>query len=261
MALTAKSLFNYGFTVTQFNNSLDFKTVSGGPVNSAKLDFGYYSLSDLLLQIATQLKAADPNFTYTVSADRTINGGLENRITISTNSSYFQLLFSSGPFHASTIAPLIGFNLTDYTGLTSYTSSSSAGQVLVPNYIGYNYISPDQEKKVQGAVSISASGIKESVVYSIMTFVEVEFKHETLIRVNVTWPSLINWMIQQRAFEFTPEITNPNTFYVVTLDKSAGDSKGMGFKWTEMLSEGFPNFYRTGAMTFRQKVVPSTFIV
>lgn len=261
MALSSKSLFNYGFSVTQFNNSIDFRTVSLGPIKTAKLNFGYYSLSDLLTEITTQMKAADPNFTYVVTANRSINGGLENRITITCSSGYFDLLFATGPFNASTVAPLIGFNLVDYTGSTSYTSSISAGSVLVPNYIGYNYKAPEQYRKVQGSRSVSASGIKESVVYSIMNFIEVEFKHEPKSRVNTEWIALGDWMIQQRGFEFTPEISSPGVFYNVTLDKTASDTNGMGWTMPEQLGEGFPNFYRTGALLMRVKVVPSTFIV
>jgi len=63
---------------------------------------------------------------------------------------------------------------------------------------------------------------------------------------------MMEWLIQQREFEFTPEISSPNLVYEGTLEKTDSDSKGLGFEFKEMLPD-FPFYYRTGMMQFRLK--------
>jgi hypothetical protein len=161
MALRNPSLFLYGFQVTPQNSSIDFRAVSLGPILQGTLNIGYYSLGSLLTELKRAMEAVDVSNIYTVTADRTISGGTQNRVTISTSGGYLDLLFNSGPRASSSVAPLIGFAATDRTGATSYAGSLSAGTVLVPNFIGYNYLSPDFSRKIFGSVNVSASGLKE----------------------------------------------------------------------------------------------------
>lgn len=250
MALRSKSLFLYGYTISLSRRNIDFIATSGGPTLTAILDIGDYSLTTLLSAIKVAMETADPAHIYTVSADRTLMGGTQNRITISTNGTFLSLLFSSGPNTDTAIWELMGFNLLDYTGSTAYTGSNTTGITLIPEFTGYNYQNPDQGSKVFGAVNVATSGLKESVVFNIQQFVDVEFKYEPAFRLVSEWLPLTTWMIQQKPFDFTPEISDPNTFYAVTLEKSSDDQKGMGFKMKEMLPN-FPNFYTTGPMNFR----------
>ena len=120
MALASKSLFLYGYTVTEFNQSLDFKADIGDTSpRLATLRLGYYSLTSLLDEIVRALSEQDNVNTYTATAIRTANGGLENRVTISSSNSFFQILFATGPRSVSSCASLIGFPPTDHTGSTS----------------------------------------------------------------------------------------------------------------------------------------------
>lgn len=253
MALRDKSLFLYGFEVTQFNSSIDFKAASLGPTLMATLTFGFYSLTSLMTEIKRAMQAADPANIYTVTADRTFSAGLQNRVTISTSGSFLSLLFLTGPRTASTTAPLIGFAVADRTGSTSYTGTSSAGTVLVSELNGYNYLSPDFNHKIYGSVNISTSGVKEAVVFQIQKFLQVEFKYEPEAKWIVQWTPFMDWIIQQRLFEFTPEIKSPTVFYEVTLESSSADNKGLAFKPAEMLPN-FPFNYQTGLLTFRQNI-------
>jgi len=252
MALKSKSLFLYGFKVDGGNSSLDFRAVSGGPELNATLAFGYYSLSSLLIAIKAAMQATDPSRVYTVTANRTTNGGLENRITISTNGIYLDLLFGTGSRITTSVAPLIGFAATNRTLATVYTGTLSSGIVLVPEFIGYNFLPVQAKQKVFGTVNVSASGEKESVVFNIQKFWQVEFRYEAEAVVIVQWEALWTWLIQQRLFEFTPEIGSPSVFYEGTLESSSADGKGLGFTMAEMLPN-FPFRYQTGMMTFRQK--------
>lgn len=250
MALRDRSLLLYGLEVTKFNQSLDFRAVSLGPILQATLNLGFYSLTSLMTEIKRALQAADPAHIYTVTANRTVNGGLENRVTISTNGVYLDLLYLSGPRTSTTVAPLIGFAVTDRTGATTYTGTLSCGTVLVPDFVGYNYLSTDFNHKVYGAVNVSASGVKEAVVFQIQKFWQVQFKYETQVKVVSEWLPLLDWAIQQRLLEFTPEISSPNTFFEGTIEKTSDDGKGLGYKFMEMLPN-YPFNYDTGLLTFR----------
>lgn len=253
MALKNKTLFLYGYDINPNNSSIDFQAVSLGPVLFATIPVGSYTLTDLCAQIKASMQAADPSHTYTVTALRTYAGGLENRITISTSGGFLSLLFSTGPRVASTVAPLIGFTISDRTGSTSYTGPSTTGVTLLTEYVGYNYLGPDFMQKVFGALNISASGLKEAIVWQVQKFFEVEFRYEPEAKVITQWEPLWNWLIQQKPFEFTPDYTVYNTFYPCTLESTSADSKGLGFTMTEMLPE-FPFVYKTGKLKFRQKL-------
>jgi hypothetical protein len=253
MALQSKSLFLYNLQVTTLNRSIDFKAASGGPTLMATVDLGYYSLTDLMNAIAAAMNAADTTNNYTVTADRTVSGGTQNRVTISTSGTFLSLLFGTGPRIASSIAPLIGFPATDQTGSTHYTGTSSTGTILRPTLYGYNYLPPDRDKKAFGAVNISASGLKEAVVFQIQKFFEVQFMYEPNSFVISDWVPFIEWIIQQRPLEFTPEISSPNTVYNCTLESTDADGEGMALEMKEMLPD-YPFTYDTGLLKFRIKV-------
>ena len=259
MALRQKSLFLYGFQVTQFNSSIDFRAVAAETPRQATLRFGYYSLSTLATEIERAMEEVDPARTYTVSINRTISGGTQNRVTISTSGTVLELLFFSGPRAASTVAPLIGFPSTDQTGSTSYTGISSAGTPLVPNLVGYNYLSPDFDRKLFGSVNISASGEKESIVYGVQQFWQVQFKYIPEATWSAEWTAFMSWLIQQRPVEFTPEVTSPTTFFEGTLESTSQDGKGLAFRGAEMLPE-FPFLYDTGLLRFRKRSISPVFI-
>lgn len=255
MALRDRSLFLYGFQVTPDNSSLDFRVVPAETIRRATLRLGFYSLTGLMEEVSRAMQAAAQLYSFGVSADRTINNGFENRVTIIATGGYLELLFGTGPRATSTIAPLIGFNSTDYTLAASYTGAFSAGTVLVNDFFGggFNYLGPENNQMVFGAVNVSASGQKEAVVFQIQEFIQVQFKYEPQSRIASEWLPLWRWMIQQRSLEFTPEINNPTVFYEVTLETSSADGKGLGFKMTEMLPQ-FPFLYDTGLMKFRKRV-------
>lgn len=250
MALGHKSLFLYGYQVSPLNSSLDFRATLAGPILKATLRLGYYSLSALMREISRAMQAIDPDNEYTVTADRTVAGGLQNRVTIATNGTYLDLLFLTGPRTATNCASLIGFVPLDFTGALTYTGSVTSGTTLAPTLVGYNYLSPDFNHKVFGAVNISASGQKEAVVFQIQRFTQIQFKHEPKLKVVNEWLPFANWAIQQRLFDFTPDITDPSTFYEVTLEKNGSDGKGLAQMFKEQLPD-FPNYYDVGLWTMR----------
>lgn len=259
MALRNSSLLLYGYTIDQSSQYLDFKI---GPSTTllALLNLGYYSLSSLMLEVARALNVADPTHNYTVTADRTIAAGTQNRVTISSNGAYFQILFGSGVHSAANPASELGFLPADQTGATSYTGSFSSGTALIPVLQGYNYVAPTRNKKIFGNVNVSAIGEKEAIVYQLQTFWSVEFKMEPESRMETMWEPFFDWAIQQRKLEFTPDITLPSDFFEGTLETTTEDSSGLGFLMAEMLPQ-WPNLYQTGKLKFRKTVSAGAFII
>lgn len=254
MALTAKSLFTYDIEVTSLNRYLDFKIDAMGTELTAVMDLGFYSPQGLADEIALQMQTVDSANIYTITVHRNIMGGTQNRISIETNGAFLSLLFASGFHTITSISTLIGFNPVDYTGNTIYTGSSSVGVTFIPDFIGYNYLDDFNMQKVFGAVNVSASGLKESVTFNLQFFIEVEFRYEHKSRL-ISWRSLFTWLIQQKQFDFTPEISVPDVVYTVTLEQTDSDDQGLAYRMDEMLPD-FPQLYKTGKLKFR--IIPRT---
>ena len=250
MALKAKSLFLYNFSITSSNQNLPFKAASLGPEIDAVISVGTYSLATLATAIAAAMNSADSANVYTVTVDRTADSGTGNRITIATSGSFLSLLFSTGTTAPSSIRDVISFGHSDLTGATTYTNSSSSGTALVTSWYGNNYEPPQVNKTNFGTVNVSTNGTKEAITWTIQSFIGVEFKYEAQATVLTAWSALISWMIQQQPFDFTPEISAPTVFYPVTLEKSSSDGKGLGFNMKEMLPD-FPFMFTTGPITMR----------
>jgi len=253
MALRSKSLFLYGFEVTSDNNAIDFRLTSGGTLFQATVPNGYYSLTSLANAISSAMRSAS-SATITVNTTRAVAGGTENRVLISSLSPNFEIYFGTGPRASTSIASLIGFPSTDQVGHMQYLGTSSAGTALQPDWWGKNWQPPELWRRNFGAVNISTSGEKEAIVFAIQEFMSVQFDFESETKAFNQWPNLINWMIKQRPFDFTPEITSPNTYYEVTLEKTADDGKGLGFYLKEMIPN-YPFQFSTGLLTFRRRGV------
>jgi len=255
LACYTRSLFLYNYPITSANGSIDFLNVNAGSTITATVAPGNYSLTGLLAAIATALNAADINNIYTVTANRTLSSGTQNRVTIATSGAFLTLLFGSGPNVATSIAGTIGFTSTDKTGATTYTGTNTTGTILQPTLAGYTYLDNNFKQKLFGSINISSSGKKEAISYpasnlGAMQFMQVQYKYEPKTFVIASWQPFLLWMIQQRPFDFTPDVTNPTSFYNVTLESTAADANGMEYEMKEMLPE-FPNLYDTGMLKFR----------
>ena len=258
MALANPALILYGFEVDADNMYIDFQNAPAGPVLTATIGVGDYTLTDFLTAVATALNLADPTNTYTATVDRSIAGGMQNRITLASSGAFFSVLFASGPHAGATPASLLGFQTLDKTGAVSYVGSVSAGTTLMSVYPGYNFISVERKQEVQGSVNISANGDKEAIVFEIQTFWSIEFKYEPIAKAESAWLDFFQWAIQQKPLEFTPDYTQFNNFYGGTLESTGAQGQGLGFEMTEMLPS-FPGLCETGRLDFRQAVAASEF--
>lgn len=259
MALKNPALITYGFEITTDNEYIDFVAVNAGPTLTAIIAVGSYSLTDFLTAVAVAFNTADPAHTYTVTVDRSVAGGLQNRVTISSTSAFFQILIASGPHAGATPATLLGFNLVDQTGATHYTGSASAGTLLVSVYPGYNWTPVERKQAIQGNVNISANGDKEAIVFQIQLFWSVEFKYEPVAKAETAWLDFFQWAIQQKPLEFTPEYPNYGKFYAGTLESTDAAGDGLAFEMKEMIPS-FPGLCETGRLDFRQVIVASQFL-
>lgn len=258
MALTAQSLFLYGYTITAANRNFDFRAVAAETPRQAVLNLGYYSLGGLMRELTRAIGVVDATNMYTITADRTVSGGLQNRVTIATSGAFFSILFASGPNTATNCAAIFGYTATDKTGALTYTGTLTTGTVMRPNsaipwMYGYNFIQPGFQPMVSGSLNIAASGNKEEVIFNVQNFWNVEFKYITQTEGVTDWTPLITWMTYALPLEFTPLISSPSTIYEGTLETSSSSGKGMAFLLQEMLPD-FPNIYRTGMMKFRQRL-------
>jgi hypothetical protein len=255
MALKGKSLFLYGYEVTEFNKYLPFKPASD-VVSLAELTEGYYSLTGLTQEIKRAMESVYEMGVFNVEADRTFNQNTENRVIIeSLTSGYLELLFATGPSYENSCAELIGYGVSDLTGFTSYEGVSDTGAKVFTEQIGYNYLSSSQNFNQTAVVNVSTVGTKEAIVWSTQRFYQVDFKYEPESKVIVDWEPFLDWATRMRPFDFTPDYENhPESVGDVTLERTSADGKGLAFKWREMLPQ-FPFFYETGQLVMR--VVPT----
>jgi hypothetical protein len=259
MAQTDRALFLYGFDVTIANQYINFKNSSGGAALTAVIPLGNYTCTNFLTQVATQMQIADPSNVYTATITRGVPAVNSNQVTISTSGSYLSLLFGTGVSAPNSCAGLLGFNYVDYTGHTSYTGYKNAGTILYPDYPVYDYLGPNEYVTNEMSKSISAAGIKETLVFTQMQFIEGNWKYINNFGSNsqlTQWEVFLKYCIKQLQFEFCQSVyEDPTTVYPVTFEAGAGGKDGGGYKLMLMNKDGLYRFYETGQMTFR--VVPN----
>ena len=250
-----QGLFLYGHDVTAFNKYINFQAVSLGPILTAVLAEGNYTATEFMAAIKSAMEIADPAHTYTLTLNRTVSGGQSNRMTITTSGSFLSLLFGTGVNAASSPAFLMGFTATDRTGFTTYTGVNQSGIILIPAFPTWNYLGPDEMVDQDGVKNVTANGIKETLVFAEMPFLQGEWRYITDIdgsQQKTQWVAFLKYATQQLRLEFQPSIVeNPSLFYQVTLESTPADSNGMKYKLEQMTQAGLFRQYQTGLMKFR----------
>lgn len=255
MALRNPSLFTYGYQVTSSNQYVPFVDSSGSQY-VATIPLGYYSAQSLANQITLGMNDMSPCDVYQTNLDWTYNSNTENRFKLISNGTSFRLPFLTGLNASDSIAALIGFDASDYTGLTTYTGPNDTGLKVFTELTAYNYLPPTMYKTETAVQTISIRGDKETIVWSSQEFVQAEFKYEPEAKVITTWQPFMDWASKGRPFDFTPDyVTDPSVVYSVTFEKTSGASNGLGYKFQELLPS-FPFLYTTGQLVMR--VLPPT---
>jgi len=243
-----KCAITYGVEVTANNRSIDFKISGGGSELQATLRVGLYSPNSLKTEIARAMTLADPSNTYTVTIDRDISGGTQNRMTIATSGAFLSLLFATGTRAGSTSAALMGFTATDKTGATTYTGSSSVGTVLVPTYPPQDYQPLGTIHDARRAVNDSTGGRIETV--SFQTFRNFQFRIKWIEEDSSEFDSfqaLHIWLLRGGPIEFLGKVTEPS---VVSIGVP------LNLRTPVELNRMTPSFYdyfETPVYTFREQ--------
>lgn len=247
--------FCYGFDITPFNQYINFKIASLGPVLTAVLPVGNYTCTQFMAAVVAAISQVDQINTYSVTLNRNVNGGTANRMTISTSGTFLSLLFGSGPNAATSPAPLMGFTQADQVGGTMYTGTLNAGILLTPNFPTYNYNGPNNVVEQDGVKNVSATGIKETLVFAKMKFFKGMWQYITDQDGSgqlTAWQNFLQYATQQLQFEFQPSINeDPTLFYECTLESTPEDGNGMKYELKQMLQMQMYRFYGTGDLKFR----------
>lgn len=254
-----QALFLYGFDVTAFNRYIPFKRTLLGTELLATLNIGNYSCTEFMAEAKRAMEVADPLNTYTITLNRTVLSNTQNRMSILTSGSYLDVLFGSSTSAANSTRDLMGFAHSDQTGATSYTGYQNAGTILLPEFATWDYLGPDDYVTNDGVKSVSAAGIKETLVFAQMRFIQGQWKYITDFsgRTQLTeWRAFMKYATRQLKFEFTPSINeDPDQFYQVTLESTPADGNGLAYKLVQQRGEGLYRFYDTGVLKFR--VIPT----
>lgn len=254
-ALENHSKFYYGWQITNSNKNIDFN--DGAGVKTATLKVGYYSSSELMIEIKKKMDALS-TLDFTILFNRTTR-----KFTISSTSN-FSLLFSTGPNAAQSTASLLGYSATDKTSASTYLAESVSGLEYKTQFYIQSYKDTSTNRKaIDGTVNKSASGIVEVIKFGHERFMEGEFLFITniiqesisIIRTNPEgredFIRFIEWCTEKAPVEFIKNENDPSAFQNLILESTPTDSKGLDYDLIEMYDRGLAQYYRSGTLKFR----------
>lgn len=254
-ALENHSKFYYGWLITNTNKYIDFN--DGAGVKTATLKVGYYSSSELMIEIKKKMDAQS-SLDFTILFNRTTR-----KFTISSTSN-FSLLFSTGPNAAQSTASLLGYTATDKTSASTYLAENVSGYEYKTQFYIQSYKDTSTNRKaIDGTVNKSASGVIEVIKFGNERFMEGEFLFITnivqesisIIRTNTKgredFIQFIEWCTEKAPVEFIKIENDPSTFQTLVLESTPSDSKGLDYDLIEMYDRGLAQYYRSGVLKFR----------
>jgi hypothetical protein len=254
MQLTNNSTFYYGWQITQFNRFLDF---NDGTLRTATLDIGSYTSSGLATMIKKKMDALS-TLDFTISFNR-----LTRKFTISATGS-FSLPILSGTSSSLSVMPLLGFELSDLTGFSTYTGELESGFSYTTQFPIQSYKDTSINRKaIDGVINESTSGKIEVIKFGNNRFMEGEMLFITsviqaagsIIRSNpnglAEYTQLIEWLTEKYPIEFMVSELNVDSFQEFILESSETDSKGLNYEIIELYDRGLADYYRSGKLTFR----------
>lgn len=254
-ALENHSKFYYGWQVTNSNKYVDFN--DGAGVKTATLKVGYYSSTDLMIEIKKKMDALS-SLDFTISFNRTTR-----KFAISSTSN-FSLLFSTGPNSAQSTSELLGYAASNKTGANSYLAENVSGFEYSTQFYIQSYKDTSTNRKaIDGTVNKSASGAIEVIKFGNERFMEGEFLFITnitqesisIIRTNnqgrEDFIQFIEWCTEKAPVEFIKNENSPDSFQQLVLESTPSDSKGLDYDLIEMYDRGLAQYYRSGVLKFR----------
>lgn len=254
-ALENHSKFYYGWQITTTNRYIDFN--DGAGVKTATLKVGYYSSTDLMIEIKKKMDALS-SLDFAVVFDR-----VTRKFTISSTAN-FDLLFTTGPNSGQSTSLLLGYTASNKTGANSYLAENVSGLEYSTQFYIQSYKDTSTNRKaIDGTVNKSASGVIEVIKFGNERFMEGEF----LFITNITQESIsiirtnnqgredfihfIEWCTEKAPIEFIKNENDPSTFQTFVLESTPTDQKGLDYDLIEMYDRGLAQYYRSGVLKFR----------
>ncbi len=254
-ALENHSKFYYGWQITTTNRYIDFN--DGAGVKTATLKVGYYSSTDLMIEIKKKMDALS-SLDFAVVFDR-----VTRKFTISSTAN-FDLLFTTGPNSGQSTSLLLGYTASNKTGANSYLAENVSGLEYSTQFYIQSYKDTSTNRKaIDGTVNKSASGAIEVIKFGNERFMEGEF----LFITNITQESIsiirtnnqgredfihfIEWCTEKAPIEFIKNENDPSTFQTFVLESTPTDQKGLDYDLIEMYDRGLAQYYRSGVLKFR----------
>lgn len=244
--------FYYGLEITGDNRYLDF---NDGADKTATLKIGTYTFLGLSNEIARAM-----NTVTTIEVTSSINR--TTRISEISAASAFTILGATGPYSATNVLSLIGFEAIDYPSATTQVGTDPSGEVWSPQFCIRGYVPFEENiKAVSSSVNQAASGETESFTFGLESYMmgdfayindgfttDGEIKYSTTGRQDAI--NFLTYAIGKKKMEFMFDETDPDAFTSCILEKTSSDSKGTGFKLERM--GGLDPFKKTGMLTFRR---------
>lgn len=251
------SEFFYGIELNEFNQYIDFSE-GAGPTLSAKLSIGYYTHSELLIELSKKMNALGLG-TYEWNINRSTR-----QLTVNADIT-FKLPCTSGPHATSGIWELLGMNGPDKVSSNNYTGLYSSGTSYRPQFFLQNYMGTDQNSSpVESSLNISGSGKRELVRFGIESLMECEIKYITnfympdgsQIENNASGfedvKAFMEYLILGGHIEFMKDRNNPNDFESLQLKSTSESAEGISYRIEEMIDVGILGYYKINKLTFRK---------
>lgn len=244
-----RSTFFYGYQITNDNSAFYFN--EGAGVISFNIPPRSYSLDSLLSTLLTLLND-NGTLTYSVTVDRSTR-----LFTISADG-IFSLLPSESLENSFSV---LGFT-SDKSGLLTYSSDVTTGSEYRPQFFLENYVPFENNvKQIKGNTTEAPSGFTQSTSFGFNKFMECDFRFIgdisesfSTIESNPTGlqdaRDFMDYCITKGELEFMFDRTDPDTFTKCVLEKSRGDSKGLGYK-LEPIKKSY-KYYELKGLTFRE---------
>jgi len=256
MAITTRSVFYYGATITTDNFNLAFN--EGASELNAELNVGEYTIESLMVEVERALNDTG-SLEYTVSFDRS------RRLVNISAPSTFAMLVSTGATAGSSVFSLLGFTGIDQTGASSYTSDSNCGSEYLPQFLFQGYLATiDNKASIEGKVSESGSGItqvasfgtKQLMKCNVTYITDIDQGNGNAIETNASGVAdaraFLNNIIGKTKIEFMEDRDARSTYESFILESTKANKDGLGFELYELYAKKRPYYYETKQLTFKK---------
>ena len=255
MGLKTLSKFYYGHEIDKTQHFISIDEGSGELI--VNLTPSGYSFTELGVELSRALNDAGVN-VYTVTADR-----VQRKYTITADNP-FDILCGTGAYFGSLAYSAIGFNTSDQTGSSTYTSVDATGSVWAPQLPLFNYVPSNlREGSLQATQDETGSGTVEVVSFGTVRYMECAASYITdrcdkpdiieLDRSGVeNAMAFLRYARRKNRVEFMPDRSNPDVYEKFILSKTAASGQGLDVQLYEMTGQNLQDYYETKGLTFRK---------